>query len=211
MADFPPFMDWADTEIPDSLLNTPNPNLGETDMCIDGDDNKDIIKQIASDSGNKPDSSDLNIDDFFKTSVLSTTSDSYSAGLFSPLSMPGADLSVPNADSPNPGTSTASGTGGGGHSTPNLRDLGFNDMDMMDATNAMNIDVSDWLDVVMPPSGLTPMTTNPPTNAFSADPILTPKTQEFLDLFNLVESDLYTPTDMGLTFDKAMEASTSKS
>ena len=84
--------------------------------------------------------------------------------------------------------------------------------DGLDTNGAMNIDVSDWLDVIMPSTGLTPLSSNAPVS-FSSDPILTPKPQEFLDLFNMEESDLYTPSDLGgtSTFDKALEAATSKS
>jgi hypothetical protein len=47
----------------------------------------------------------------------------------------------------------------------------------------MQMDVSDWLNVIMPSTGLTPLSANAPV-AFPSDPILTPKTQqEVFDLF----------------------------
>ena len=95
------------------------------------------------------------------------------------------------------------------HTEPNLAALGLNDVEFTDATN-MNIDVSDWLDVIMPSTGLTPMSSTAPAS-FPSDPILTPKPQDVLDLFNMEESDLYTPTDLGMNFDQVIEASVSKS
>lgn len=105
---------------------------------------------------------------------------------------------------------SGSNHGGSVHgSEPNLNQLGFAD-DMQDQS-AMNLDVSDWLDVIMPSSGLTPLSTNAPMS-FPSDPILTPKPQDVLELFNIEESDLYTPADLGATtFDKVMETATSKS
>ena len=90
-------------------------------------------------------------------------------------------------------------------SEPNLNSLGLG-QDMLDANDnpsAMNLDVSDWLDVIMPSTGLTPLSANAPVS-FPSDPILTPKPQDVLDLFNMDESDLYTPTDIqnGIIFDK---------
>ncbi len=116
-----------------------------------------------------------------------------------------------------PGTSGSSQSGGGGGtgsvhgSEPNLSSLGLTDNDLSDAAN-MNMDVSDWLDVMIPSTGLTPLSTNAPVS-FTADPILTPKPQDVLDLFNMDESDLYPSSDLSLEnpFEKPMELSTTKS
>lgn len=89
-------------------------------------------------------------------------------------------------------------------SEPDLTNLGLVDMD----TNSnMQIDVPDWLDVIMPSTGFTPVSANAPVS-FPADPILTPQTQkEVLDLFNFDESDLNTPSDLtyGSAWDKLTE------
>ncbi|XP_053387965.1 myocardin-related transcription factor B-like isoform X2 [Mercenaria mercenaria] len=93
-------------------------------------------------------------------------------------------LSIPNEQSPQRSIHG---------SEPDLANLGLTDMD----TNTnMQIDVPDWLDVIMPNTGLTPLSANAPVS-FPADPILTPQTQkEVLDLFNFDESDLNTPSDL---------------
>lgn len=86
-------------------------------------------------------------------------------------------------------------------SEPDLANLGLSDMD---TSNNMQIDVPDWLDVIMPSTGLTPLSANAPV-AFPADPILTPRTQqEVLDLFNFDESELNTPSNLnsGTNWDK---------
>ncbi|XP_050391898.1 myocardin-related transcription factor B isoform X1 [Patella vulgata] len=99
--------------------------------------------------------------------------------------------------------------GGSVHgSEPDLASLGLADPD---AANNMQIDVSEWLDVIMPSTGLTPLTTNAPVS-FSSDPILTPKTQqEVLELFNFDESDFNTSIDpsCGLNWEKLTEPGTS--
>ncbi|KAL4239250.1 kinase mkl2 MAPK-like protein [Mactra antiquata] len=93
-------------------------------------------------------------------------------------------LSIPNVKSPQ-----RSNHG----SEPDLANLGLADMD---TNSSMQIDVPDWLDVIMPNTGLTPLSANAPVS-FPADPILTPQTQkEVLDLFNFDESDLNTPSDL---------------
>ena len=92
-------------------------------------------------------------------------------------------------------------------SEPDLAALGINDPDN---TN-MQMDVSDWLDVIMPSTGLTPLSANAPVS-FPSDPILTPKTQqEVLDLFSFEDGDFGTPTDLqgGLNWEKLTESSTS--
>ena len=86
-------------------------------------------------------------------------------------------------------------------SEPDLANLGFSEMD---TSNNMQIDVPDWLDVIMPSTGLTPLSANAPVS-FPADPILTPRTQqEVLDLFNFDESELNTPSNLnsGTNWDK---------
>lgn len=104
-------------------------------------------------------------------------------------------LSIPTVSSPQ-----QSNNG----SEPDLTNLGLVDME----TNSnMQIDVPDWLDVIMPSTGFTPVSANAPVS-FPADPILTPQTQkEVLDLFNFDESDLNTPSDMtyGSAWDKLTE------
>jgi hypothetical protein len=104
-------------------------------------------------------------------------------------------LSIPNVQSPQRSIHG---------SEPDLANLGLTDMD----TNSnMQIDVPDWLDVIMPNTGLTPLSANAPVS-FPADPILTPQTQkEVLDLFNFDESDLNTPSDLNCTsaWDKLTE------
>ena len=91
-------------------------------------------------------------------------------------------------------------------SEPNLSTMV--DTELSD-NNHMSMDVSDWLDVIMPSTGLTPLSANAPV-CFPSDNVLTPKPQDVLDLFNMDETDLYTPTDIGLGFDKVMEVSSSK-
>ena len=100
-------------------------------------------------------------------------------------------------------------------SEPDLTSLGLHDgdgdVDM--AGMGMQIDVSDWLDVIMPSTGLTPLSSNAPVS-FSTDPVLTPKTQqEVLDLFNFEDGDFPTPSDpnQGLSWDKVAEPGTSSS
>lgn len=105
-------------------------------------------------------------------------------------------------------TSCAQKSGSTHGSEPDLASLGLNDTD---ANSNMQIDVSDWLDVIVPSTGLTPLSTNAPVS-FSSDPILTPKTQqEVLDLFNFDEADFSTPTDShcGLNWEKLAEPSSS--
>ncbi|OWF50311.1 hypothetical protein KP79_PYT06288 [Mizuhopecten yessoensis] len=89
-------------------------------------------------------------------------------------------------------------------SEPDLTGLGLTDAD-----NCANVqmDVSDWLDVIMPSTGLTPLSANPPVS-FPSDPILTPKTQqEVLELFNFDDTDFNTPTDLhsGINWEKLTE------
>jgi hypothetical protein len=116
-----------------------------------------------------------------------------------------------------PVSSCTSGTGQSGlastssniHSSDiNLSTLGLND-DLTDPDSAMNVDVSDWLDVIMPSTGLTPLSSNAPVS-FTADPILTPKPQDVLDIFNMDETDLYTPTELSGVINFDMDGSTSK-
>ncbi|XP_048764067.2 myocardin-related transcription factor B-like isoform X3 [Ostrea edulis] len=83
-------------------------------------------------------------------------------------------------------------------SEPDLAALGIND------TENVNMDVSDWLDVIMPSTGLTPLSANAPVQ-FPSDPILTPKTQqEVLDLFSFEDGEFGTPTDIhtGINWEK---------
>ncbi|KAL8576717.1 hypothetical protein ACOMHN_025190 [Nucella lapillus] len=73
----------------------------------------------------------------------------------------------------------------------------------------MQTDVSEWLDVIMPRSGLTPLSTNAPVS-FSADPVLTPKSQqEVLELFNFEDGDFLAPSDAGAGLSWVMEPGTS--
>lgn len=98
-------------------------------------------------------------------------------------------------------------------SEPDLTSLGLNDGDTDMTGIGMQIDVSDWLDVIMPSTGLTPLSTNAPVS-FSADPVLTPKTQqEVLDLFTFEDSDFPTPSypSASLSWDKLTEHGTSSS
>lgn len=94
-------------------------------------------------------------------------------------------------------------------SEPDLAALGLNDPE---CNSHMQMDVSDWLDVIMPSTGLTPLSTNAPVS-FPSDPILTPKTQqEVLDLFNFDEAEFTTTEPQGgINWDKLTEPSTSAS
>jgi hypothetical protein len=99
---------------------------------------------------------------------------------------------------------TNKGTGHG--SEPDITGLGINDLESSQNMN-MQMDVSDWLDVIMPSTGLTPLSANAPV-AFPSDPILTPKTQqEVFDLFNFEDTD-FSQADMqsGLNWEKLTEA-----
>ncbi|XP_071129716.1 myocardin-related transcription factor B-like isoform X5 [Mytilus edulis] len=90
-------------------------------------------------------------------------------------------------------------------SEPDIAALGINDLENSQNIN-MQMDVSDWLDVIMPSTGLTPLSANAPV-AFPSDPILTPKTQqEVLDLFNFEDTD-FSQTDMqsGINWEKLTE------
>lgn len=92
-------------------------------------------------------------------------------------------------------------------SEPDLASLGLNDPE----NSNMQMDVSDWLDVIMPSTGLTPLSATAPVS-FPSDPILTPKTQqEVLDLFNFEDPDFNTPTDLqvGINWDKLTETTSS--
>lgn len=105
------------------------------------------------------------------------------------------------------------GKGSGNCSEPDLASLGLHDGDADREGTGMQIDVSDWLDVIMPSTGLTPLSTNAPVS-FSSDPILTPRTQqEVLDLFNFDETDFTTPSNPSSSFawDRLTEPSTSSS
>ena len=89
-------------------------------------------------------------------------------------------------------------------SEPDIAALGLNDPD-----NANQMDVSDWLDVIMPnsTSGLTPLSSNAPVS-FPSDPILTPKTQqEVLDLFSFEDNEFSNASELncGLNWDKLTE------
>ncbi|KAK2156773.1 hypothetical protein LSH36_205g02022 [Paralvinella palmiformis] len=214
LGEFQPFMDWSDSDL-ENLLDTPSHDIGEADMCIDADDNKDFFKQMNSVDSSRTDDSDFNTSDMFSVPGISASSSSEGnpSGLFSSLGASNTGTnSLHGLIAPSPG---GSGIGvSRGHSVPNLQDLGFTSGSMMEtattASGAANLNGFDWLDVNMQPSGLTPTTIGAPGSSFSADPILTPKAQELLDLFNW-EYDLYTPTDMGMPFEKAMEVTTSKS
>ena len=103
--------------------------------------------------------------------------------------------------------------GGGGeslHGSVHGSEPNMSAMTELTADNShMSMDVSDWLDLIMPSTGLTPLSANAPV-CFPSDNVLTPRPQDVLDLFNMDETDLYTPTDMGLGFDKVMEVSSPK-
>ncbi|KAK3091645.1 hypothetical protein FSP39_021527 [Pinctada imbricata] len=101
--------------------------------------------------------------------------------------------------------SESSSAGNSHGSEPDLAALGINDPDNS------QMDVSDWLDVIMPSTGLTPLSANAPVS-FPSDPILTPKTQqEVLELFNFEDGDFGTPTEFqgGLNWEKLTETTTS--
>ena len=70
--------------------------------------------------------------------------------------------------------------------------------------NTISMEVSDWLETLMPGSCGGPST----PSSSGADPIMTPKAQDVLDLFDMTD-DLYSNSDgiMG-NFDKALEAAT---
>lgn len=100
-------------------------------------------------------------------------------------------LSVPTSSYNHSGRGSING------SEPDLASLGLGETECDGDGAGMQIDVSDWLDVIMPSTGLTPLSTNAPVS-FSADPILTPKTQqEVLDLFNFDDGDFTAPSDHG--------------
>lgn len=122
------------------------------------------------------------------------------------------DLAMP---SPNPRTpnnlsvprDSASASSGSVHgSEPNLSSVGLSDSEGNPVT--MSIDISDWLDVIMPNSGntLTPISAN-----FPSDPIMTPKPEDVLEMFNMKESDFNTPTDLtsGMNWEKIIESTKS--
>lgn len=82
------------------------------------------------------------------------------------------------------------------------------DLQAADPNSTMQVDVSDWLDVIMPSTGLTPLSANAPVS-FPSDPILTPKSQqEVLDLFNFVDADYPSDVNGLMNWDKLAEAGT---
>ena len=111
-----------------------------------------------------------------------------------------------------PSSTTASHSSSIHGSEPNLTGLGLSDTDIAHMDNSsMNLDVLDWLDVIIPNStGMTPLSATAPMS-FPSDPILTPKPQDVLDIFNMEESDFQTPTDLqsGMNWDKVAETSKS--
>lgn len=95
-------------------------------------------------------------------------------------------------------------------SEPDLAGLGLNDSD---TPMNMQVDISDWLDVHLPPTGLTPLSANAPVS-FPSDPILTPKTQqEVLDLFNFDDVEFNPSADLqsGINWDRFTETAKSSS
>ena len=152
--------------------------------------------------------SDLS-ENFLDTSLPAEPVNPYtSLSLDTAIKMETQDLTdwakVSDALSP-PTTSTSGYSEATTSSEASLTPLGLQDTDLNAAvcprSNAnMNLDVSDWLDVIMPSSGLTPLSANAPAS-FSADPLLTPRTQDFLDLFNMDDID---------SFEKPMEMALSK-
>ncbi|KAL3876576.1 hypothetical protein ACJMK2_034410 [Sinanodonta woodiana] len=93
-------------------------------------------------------------------------------------------------------------------SEPDLTALGLSDTG---ENSNMQIDVPDWFDVIMPSTGMTPLTGNAPVS-FPSDPILTPRThQEVLDLFSFDDTDLSTPSELsyGTNWDKITEGTAS--
>ncbi len=203
LIDFP-FMDWSDSELPDNLLGSSQTGLGDTDICMDTEDLPDFSSNLVNHVDSSADTVDiLKVPSIDKLLSQSTTGSMYMT------------------DSTSQNTVSHSAT------APALCNPDLADSDLMDAANAMNIDVSDWLNVILPTSEQPPTTTSSTsassslnalqsgssssTSTFTADPILTPKTQDILALFNMDESDLSTPTDLGISFEKAMELSVSKS
>ena len=70
------------------------------------------------------------------------------------------------------------------------------------------MDMSDWLDVIMPgPSSMAPHSSHPAPQTSSVDPILTPRTQpDVFDIFNFDDSDF---GSSAMTWDRLAEQSTS--
>lgn len=108
---------------------------------------------------------------------------------------------ITKTDASNPGSST---------------DLGVT-LDLPHDTDSscnMQIDVSDWLDVVIPSTGFAPASLNTPISFTSSDPILTPKTQQdVLDMFSFDDTDFTASSDSqcGMDWDKLTDPSTSSS
>ena len=211
--------DGSKSEIPAPLsISTSLPNTGTLPTFYNAFSPSTLTDTNLSDPlpGNLPDlpfismewsDSDTNMNAFDLPDMLDSTSS------FPLQDKPGTSkdlLVVPGTS----GSTTQGGSGGTGSvhgSEPNLSSLGLTDNDLGDPVN-MNMDVSDWLDVMIPSTGLTPLSANAPVS-FTADPILTPKPQDVLDLFNMDESDLYPTPDLTLDnpFEKPMELSTTKS
>ena len=106
-------------------------------------------------------------------------------------------LHIPPCDNSKQGTNHGS--------EPDIAALGINDLENSQNIN-MQMDVSDWLDVIMPSTGLTPLSANAPIQ-FPSDPILTPRTQdEVLDLFTFEDTDLtHADIQSGLNWEKLTE------
>lgn len=133
----------------------------------------------------------LDLPDMLDTPCLGLTS---SSNTLLSRDFLGAPVSSNSSGISQSGLALSSASGNIHNSDINLSTLGLND-DLTDPDSAMNVDVSDWLDVIMPSTGLTPLSSNAPVS-FTADPILTPKPQDVLDIFNMDETDLYTPTEL---------------
>ena len=206
-------------EVPAPLtISTSLPNTGSLPTFYNAFSPSTLTDTNLSDPlpGNLPDlpfismewsDSDTNMNTFDLPDMLDSTN---SFSLQDKAGTPKDLLGVPGTS----GVSTQGGSAGTGSvhgSEPNLSTLGLTDNDLGDTVN-MNMDVSDWLDVMIPSTGLTPLSANAPVS-FTADPILTPKPQDVLDLFNMDESDLYPTSDLSLEnpFEKPMELSTTKS
>lgn len=93
-------------------------------------------------------------------------------------------------------------------SEPDLTALGLGGDSCEGVDPASQMDMSDWLDVIMPTSSMGLESVNMPASTpFSADPILTPRTrQEVFDIFNFDDPD-FGPSAM--SWEKLTEQGTS--
>ena len=94
-------------------------------------------------------------------------------------------------------------------SEPDLTALGLGGDSTVSVDPANEMDMSDWLDVIMPSTSQTWVSgpvTSTTTHMQTSDPILTPRTQDVFDIFNFDDQDF---GSVSMSWDKVVESGTS--